>query len=143
MEIEDASNGPLARAVEIREAVSAGLGSYNASQRPDPSAAPVVLAVSSASGELIGGLVGRTAYGWLRVDWIWVLEAARGVGIGARLLSRAEDIARERGCHGVHLDTFGFQAPGFYERLGYEAFGELPHYPNEEDTHVFFKKSLT
>ena len=41
----------------------------------------------------------------------------------------AEREAVQRGCHGAWLDTFEFQARGFYERLGYTCFGELPNYP--------------
>jgi ribosomal protein S18 acetylase RimI-like enzyme len=29
----------------------------------------------------------------------------------------------------VWVDTFKFQAPGFYQKLGYEVFGVLPDYP--------------
>jgi hypothetical protein len=40
-------------------------------------------------------------------------------------MDRAEIRARERGCHSAWLDTFSFQARGFYEKLGYEEFGRL------------------
>ena len=52
-------------------------------------------------------------------------ETLRGRGIGTDLLRRAEAEALVRGCHGAWLDTFEFQARGFYERLGYRCFGEL------------------
>jgi hypothetical protein len=35
----------------------------------------------------------------------------------------------ERGHSGVWVDTFEFQAPGFYQKLGYEVFGVLPDHP--------------
>jgi hypothetical protein len=38
-------------------------------------------------------------------------------------MDRAEVHARERGCHSAWLDTFSFQARGFYEKLGYDEFG--------------------
>jgi hypothetical protein len=41
----------------------------------------------------------------------------------------AEDEARALGCVGVWLDTFSFQARGFYERHGYEVFGTLDEFP--------------
>jgi hypothetical protein len=40
-------------------------------------------------------------------------------------MAEAETIARTRGYIGVWLDTFEFQAKPFYERLGYEVFGQL------------------
>jgi GNAT superfamily N-acetyltransferase len=53
----------------------------------------------------------------------------RGTGAGSRLLQQAEDVARERNCTGVWLDTFAFQALGFYQKLGYTVFGELKDHP--------------
>jgi len=47
--------------------------------------------------------------------------ARRGRGVGRELMDRAEIRAREGGCHSAWLDTFSFQARGFYEKLGYEA----------------------
>jgi len=120
-------------------AIREGLSQYNSSLRPDPSAAPITLAVHDDRRELIAGLSGRTAYGWLRIDNLWVSEQNRGRGIGKRLIDFAEKIAIDRGCHGAHLDTYGFQAPAFYERLGYERFGELPRYP-DDDVHGFYRK---
>ncbi|GGO50648.1 GNAT family N-acetyltransferase [Streptomyces lasiicapitis] len=51
-----------------------------------------------------------------------VLAAARGLGVGARLVAAIEDAARERGLHAVDLHA-QTHALGFYERLGYEAYG--------------------
>jgi len=53
----------------------------------------------------------------------------RSRGLGAELLRRAEVEARARGCVGAHLDTYGFQARGFYEKQGYAVFGALPDCP--------------
>jgi len=53
----------------------------------------------------------------------------RGQGVGTELMRRGEAEAVARGCHGVWLDTFEFQARGLYERLGYTCFGELENYP--------------
>jgi GNAT superfamily N-acetyltransferase len=60
---------------------------------------------------------------------LWVAEAARGAGHGARLLENAEAYARSRGAVGATLETYTFQARPFYERLGYEVFSALEGYP--------------
>jgi ribosomal protein S18 acetylase RimI-like enzyme len=44
-------------------------------------------------------------------------------------MQQAEAIAREAGCAGIWLDTYEFQARGFYERLGFTLFGTLPDHP--------------
>lgn len=43
------------------------------------------------------------------------------------MLALAEEEALRRGAALAHLDTFDFQARGFYERAGYEVFGTLDY----------------
>jgi GNAT superfamily N-acetyltransferase len=78
---------------------------------------------------LVGGLIGSTYYQWLHVDILWVDESCRGEGYGSSLLAAAEQEAVQRGCRYAFLDTFSFQAPEFYQKLGYIIFGELPDFP--------------
>jgi GNAT superfamily N-acetyltransferase len=80
-------------------------------------------------GAIAAGLVGHTHWGWLFVSHLWVAEPLRGRGYGSELVRRAEREAVRRGCKHAHLDTFDFQARGFYERLGYAVFGALPDFP--------------
>lgn len=89
----------------------------------------------------VGGIWGKISYDWLFVDVIFVPTELRGQGFGAELMRHAELIARNRDCVGVWLDTHSFQAPGFYETLGYEAFGELPDHPRGSKR-TFFRKLL-
>ena len=126
---------------ELIDAIDDGLTAYNEANYPDPKAAPITLSIENTDQKLVGGLTGRSAYGWMRVDVVWVAESERGLGLGAKLILHAEQVARERGCHGIHLDTHGFQAPEFYEGLGYESFGVLERYP-EEHPHTYYRKTL-
>ena len=81
------------------------------------------------SGKTIGGLWAASAYDWLHIELLFIPEELRGEGLGTRLVRQAEAIALERGLIGVWLDTFEFQALGFYQKRGYEVFGVLPDYP--------------
>jgi len=90
---------------------------------------------------IAAGLAGETYSGWLFVKYLWVSEELRGKGIGRELMARAEARAVERGCHSAWLDTFSFQARGFYEKLGYAEFGRLA-YPPGHHRH-FMQKRLT
>src|SRR5262249_15110732 len=74
------------------------------------------------SGDIVGGLHGATMFSYLHVDLLFIPDALRGQGLGSRLLRQAEDEAKQRGCVAVSLDTFSFQARGFYEKLGYAVF---------------------
>ena len=61
--------------------------------------------------------------------------------VAAQLLQAAEDEARRRGCHGVFLYTYSFQAPGFYHKQGYQLMGVLEDCPPGYQRH-YLKKSL-
>ena len=67
--------------------------------------------------ETIGGLVGWTSFSFLHVNLLYLPASSRGAGLGSQLIAQAEEEAMRRGCRGVWLDTFSFQARGFYERL--------------------------
>jgi ribosomal protein S18 acetylase RimI-like enzyme len=81
-------------------------------------------------GDLAGGLVGHTWTTWLHVAYLWVDDRHRGAGLGTRLLAQAERTAVvDRGCTACRLETWDFQAPGFYRKQGYEVVCVIPDYP--------------
>lgn len=112
-----------------RTAIAAPLLAYNLSKVPTLDVQPLVIALQDSQGQTVGGLWGETALDWLHIDLLAVPESMRGQDVGTALMQRAEAIARERGCVGAWLDTFAFQARGFYEKLGYAVFGEIPDHP--------------
>ena len=63
--------------------------------------------------------MGYRLYDWLYVEYLAVTEASRGERVGSQLLERAEALAREMSLEGIALDTFGYQAPIYYEARGY------------------------
>jgi len=101
----------------------------------------VALAATDASGEVIAGIVGGVCVDWLTVHALWVEPEHRGSGLGARLLAAAEQRARDLGAHGVMLDTFDWQAEGFYVKQGYAVFGRLPDCPRGR-TRIYLQKVL-
>lgn len=93
------------------------------------------------SNEVIGGLYGKVSYRWLLIDLVSVPESMRGQGIGERLMRMAEEVAQKKNCTGIWLETFSFQAPEFYQKLGYSEFGRLADYPPGH-TRLYYQKSL-
>ncbi len=115
-----------------RAAVLEGLRAFNAAATPGISwdIRPLALLLrDGGGGAAVGGLIGRTSAGWLDVELLHVPGPSRGAGHGARLLAGAEREARARGCVGARLDTYSFQARGFYERLGYTVTGAVEDCP--------------
>jgi len=90
---------------------------------------PVNFFLYSPRKEVLGGVLGYIWGGWLHVNFLWVTETLRGQGQGTRLMDVAEALASERGATGVTLETFSFQAPGFYRKRGYVVAGQIDGYP--------------
>ncbi len=122
-----------------RAAILAPLIAFNESRSPNPDHGPVCLSLCDGEGVIVGGLWGVVSYDWLFIDLLFVPEAQRGRGLGSDLIGRAEVLARERGCLGLWLETFAFQARGFYERLGFTVFGTLEDNPVGH-RHYFMRK---
>jgi GNAT superfamily N-acetyltransferase len=101
---------------------------------------PLVLALR-AGDRVVGGLVGHSNWDWFYVEIVSVHDELRGRGFGRMLMERAEGVARDRGCVGIWVDTISFQAPAFYEGLGYEVFGRLDDHPRGQ-TRFFFRKRI-
>jgi ribosomal protein S18 acetylase RimI-like enzyme len=102
----------------------------------------LLLLVRDDSGKITGGLLGYTHWHWLFVQNLWVAESLRGAGYGRKLLQLAEDEARQRGCEHAYLDIFDFQARGFYEKPGYELFGQLEDYLPGHTRYFLQKRKL-
>jgi GNAT superfamily N-acetyltransferase len=115
-----------------RKAIFDALDAYNdlRTGRPEPLQWLGLLLREPGSQRIAGGLWAVSYYDWMFIELLVVPEALRGQGLGTRLMRQAEAVARERGCIGVWLDTFSFQARSFYERLGYRVIATIGNYPN-------------
>ena len=119
----------------IREA----LKQYNNESVGEDGHTPLNIVEYDENGNIIGGIIGGTYWGWMYVDILWVHENHRHKGIGSKLLIEAEKEAIRRGCHHVHLDTMSWQAPDFYKKLGYEIIVILPDIPNGNQKYLLMK----
>jgi GNAT superfamily N-acetyltransferase len=102
---------------------------FNESKAGDRRVRTFALFAKDASGIVLGGLVGSTHWNHCFISTLFVHERFRKAGIGRELMKRAEAQALALECDAIFLDTFDFQAPGFYQKLGFEVFGVLPEYP--------------
>lgn len=126
---------------EERQAILLPLRAHNAAKAGVSKPEPFALLVRDDSNEILGGLYGRVFYRWLFIELLAVPEQARGQGFGSKLMQMAEELAREKECVGIWLDTFDFQAPEFYKKLGYSELGQIADYPPGHKR-LFFQKRL-
>jgi GNAT superfamily N-acetyltransferase len=99
---------------------------FNEQAVGDASALPFALEIrDTVSAPVAGGLWAMSLWGSFYIALVVAPQDARGQGLGSELMRRAEAEARARGCRQMWLDTYAFQARGFYERLGFEVFGQI------------------
>ncbi len=104
-----------------RAVIAGGLRAYNEAQAGYWDGRPLdILVRDPETKKAVGGLLGRTSLGLLRVDLFFLPEALRRDRLGSRILAMAEEEARRRGCTRAVLSTLHFQAPGFYLKQGWE-----------------------
>ena len=136
---------------ELREAVQRELRTFNRTANPDFYAArelpenspqPLNLFVFGDQGQPLGGLFGETVLLWLKVNILTVHADLRQQGLGTQLMREAERIALTRGCQFAYVDTMEYQAPRFYEKLGYIVAGRLPNWDSHGHAKIFLTKAL-
>jgi GNAT superfamily N-acetyltransferase len=99
-----------------------------------------ILTVRSDAGRVLGGVILRSYWKETFVELLWLSKRARQRGYGRLLVAEAERRARRRGSLLMHLDTYSFQAPGFYEKLGFRRFGSLRGSPRGASRHYYVKR---
>ncbi len=102
-----------------RNEIYQGLLKYNLARIENKDVRELGIYLQDEDGKINAGLIGDTHGNWLEVKYLWVDEEFRGQDIGTKLINTAEEIAKERGCKYVFLNTFGFQAREFYLKLGF------------------------
>jgi GNAT superfamily N-acetyltransferase len=123
-------------------AVFAGLLAFNQAASGDAlDDQPVNRVIHDDAGQVVAGIAADVCGGWLMVHALWVDDTRRGEGLGQALLAEAEQQARALGAHAVTLDTFSWQAEGFYLKQGYEMFGRLQDFPPGHQR-MYLRKSL-
>ena len=100
----------------------------------------IKLGAKDTAGELVGGLFAWTTLDNVIFEYIWVDEAHRNKGLGTHLMQEMELIAREKGCIASQVYSFSFQAPAFFQKMGYQVLGVSEGFPPPARQYYFIKK---
>lgn len=101
-----------------------------------------VLGARDAKGKLLGGLILQSYWRESYIEAFWLSARARRSGLGSQLIEEAERLARKRGSRLIHLNTYSFQAPRFYEKQGFRRFGSISGSPKGESRHFYVKRLI-
>lgn len=126
---------------EWNEIVRQGLRTYNRQAVGSRHFQEFSILLRDEQGQIVGGVLGGDIWRWMLVETTWVDEDFRGQGFGTQLLAEAEQLAHERDCDWIILETFSFQALPFYLKQGYVIYGQLDQFPAAH-TRYSLKKDL-
>lgn len=99
-----------------------------------------MIAVREGRGPLLGGLILESYWRESYIELLWLSDRARAQGHGSRLIEEAERRARRRGSRLIHVNTYSFQAPGFYRKQGYRLFGSISGSPRGATKYFYVKR---
>lgn len=71
-------------------------------------------------GKILGAITGRAYYNEVHVGDLIIAEEQRRSGLGSKLVHAVEEAFSGKGYEKITLTTFGFQAPEFYKKLGFQ-----------------------
>ena len=120
--------------------IDTGLGEANDAAAPLHEVRALACYARDDAGDVIGGAVGRTWGACCELQQLWVTPARRRAGLGAALVRRFEALAAVRGCDTFYLETFSFQAPSLYRRLGYEMAATIAGFAPGIEKHLMLKR---
>ena len=116
-----------------------GVRIFNFKMMGEEKSKPLMVVIRDDSGEIVGGIAGRTIYHQFLIEVLWVHDDKRGQGLGIQLMELAECEAKKRGCIAAQVDTLSFQAPRFYEKMGFQIVGNVSGVKDSPDRYFLLK----
>ncbi len=102
---------------------------------------PYRLVIRDEKNVIIAGILTKIYLNSMHVELLWIEESHRKMRLGTELLAKVEQVAIERECTFIYLETFSFQALDFYKKHCYEVFATLSDFPDDIKQY-YLKKRL-
>lgn len=93
------------------------------------------------NGEFVGAIVVQLFWKQLHIKYLFVEESYRNQGIARQLLNHSLEFGKKMGCKFAFVETMSFQAPEFYQKMGFTIEFSRPGYGANTTFH-YLKKFL-
>jgi len=123
----------------VFDTLIAGLKEHKYEHMGPEDTLPLSVVARDEDSKIIGGVSGRTIYKNFLIEIVWVDKETRGTGLGRKLMELAEVEAKKRGCLVAQLDTLSYQAPDFYQKLGFDIVGTVPGFTGSPERYFLLK----
>lgn len=112
---------------EDRKVMVDGMLAHHASQGHPRVTEQYTVILRNEKKEVLGMAIGAFRWKGMRIETLWVDKSVRNNDWGTKLIQMLEDEARKRNCTVAYTDTYSWQAPAFYEKMGYKLYGKLDY----------------
>lgn len=126
----------------LDQRLSDELDAFNAGATPGIAPAQKLTVRVERDGDLVAGISGWTWGFAAGISMVWVREDSRGTGVGRDAMTAFETEATRRGCTQVFVTSFTFQAPAFYQQMGYRELFRWDSVPTDGCDDVHMRKEL-
>lgn len=75
--------------------------------------------VAKEDNKFVGIITGNSYYKEVHISDLIILEQYRNKYIGSKLMETVENYYKNKGFENINLTTYGFQAPEFYKKCGF------------------------
>lgn len=116
-----------------------GILSYHAKQGHPRKSELIHIFLKDKNKKVLGGVIFTILWNGMEINSLWVEKSLRKQGWGRKIVEAAEKEGKIRGCTLVYTNTFSWQAPDFYKKLGYKPFGKLDNFPKGSSLTYFYK----
>ena len=106
--------------MEIKELIDQGLQEFDLEKIGSIGIKkPTAFYFKEADGEILAAVVFQFFWGALHIKSVWTAKKHRGKGYATRLMEEVFSYAKKHHASFAFIETMSFQAPTFYERLGF------------------------
>ena len=127
---------------EDKKVLTEGLLAHHARQGHPRESETFSIFLKDQNKKVMGAIIVTFLWNGMAINSLWIDESLRKQGWGGKLMQAVEKEAIERRCTIAYTDTFPWQAPGFYERLGYTLYGKLDDFPQGFSL-CYYRKKLS
>jgi N-acetylglutamate synthase-like GNAT family acetyltransferase len=92
--------------------------------------------------DIIGGALIWEYSDALYIDVLWCNEKYRKQGVGTKIITMIDGVAKNKGLPKIFVDTYEFQAQDFYKKHGFYCIGIIPKYLKDNDR-IFMRKDVS
>lgn len=120
-----------------------GLREFNLAHFPELHELEFGVFIHNHEQQIVGGAIGNVIFSIMHIKYLWLAESLRGRGMGTKIISVLVAKAIDQGLTSIALETYSFQAPEFYKKLGFLETGKFENYPCLGINKLFFQKNLS